>query len=166
MPRSRRTASVILYDGDDYAALNAALEKVYAAEADDERAKGTRRSGDIFNAANARKEYDALEAEAAGRAERATVGTVGRKQWRALREQHKPRPGNEQDDELGYDGDAFPDAVVAACLVEPEFTNSHDRDEWLDELTEGEAMALFMAAFGLNEEMPDPKVSRPAGPRP
>lgn len=62
------------------------------------------------------------------------------------------------DEESAWDADTFPEALVRACLVEPEVA---PEDELFEVLTAGEADRLFEAAFlACNEADPVPLQKR------
>lgn len=127
----------------------------------------------------AAKALDELVAECLPRAVIVRVQALGRRTWRALLLDYPPRPGNERDEELGYDQDAMAQAVLAyRDDATGEHTIAHVRlgeqdedagerfgskaevEEWLDELNDGNFTQLAVAAIDVNEGgSPDPKAS-------
>ena len=82
-----------------------------------------------------------------------------RPQWRALVAQHPPRRGDdneivEPDRYMGVNAETFYDAIIRACLVDPELTD----DEWAPleaALTDHQYSALADAAWGINRREVD-----------
>lgn len=74
---------------------------------------------------------------------------LDRKAWMNLVQAHPAREGNTADRRLGVNGETFLDAVISACLVEPEL----DEDKlqaFLDVLTSKQFDNLADKAWGLN----------------
>lgn len=69
-----------------------------------------------------------------------------RREYRALLESH-PAVKEGAD----WNADTFPPALLAACLVQPEFTLEQATEIW-DEWETEEASRLFLAAYYLNED--------------
>lgn len=74
-----------------------------------------------------------------------TFRALPRKEYRLLLEAH---PGAE--DDADWNPDTFPPALIAASLVEPEFTVEQATRLW-EEWEDAEAVRLFLACFNLNE---------------
>lgn len=181
--RTARGAQVILYDGSDYELLTEARQALDAAEADLARAEaakaqpasnarggGSDEEDRVVEArahlADCERAWDEALDVASERATGVRLVALGRKRWRSLLAEHKPRKDDKDDDAVGYNRDTFADAVVPACLAEPAFDVPADRDEWLDSLSEGEFEKLFLAALGLNVGAPvDPKDLARSAPR-
>lgn len=72
-----------------------------------------------------------------------------RPDWRKLLEKHPPRKGNEGDRLLGVDQSEFFDALVHACLVEPELDLERVK-KLIDKLTDAQFNKLSGAAWELN----------------
>lgn len=67
-----------------------------------------------------------------------------RKEYRLLLEAHPGADGK------SFDYDTFPPALIAASVVEPEFTLEQATELW-EEWEDGDASRLFLACFDLNE---------------
>jgi hypothetical protein len=151
-----RTARIPLYQGDD-------LEKIEGLRADVERARlassGPARVGDTFSGvAAAQAALMAACEEAEPRAVAVVVKALGRRQWRSLVQEHPARDGEKEDEMLGVNAEAFPDALVPASILEPAFDTPADRDDFLDSLSDADFNRLFRAAFTLNRvPADDPK---------
>lgn len=92
---------------------------------------------------------EALRAVEAQMAEAESVFTfraLGRRKYRELVDAH-PAEGKE------FDPATFPQALIAACAVEPDMTPT-DVLRLFDLLNEGQVGALFMAAYSVNEGAP------------
>ena len=151
-----RTTRIPLYQGDD-------LARIESLRADVERAKlsasGPARVGDTGSDLAAAKVAltEACE-DAEPRAVVVIVQALGRRQWRSLVAEHRPRDDEKEDEYLGVNADTFPDALVPASIAEPEFPSHADRDAFLDALSDADFNRLFRAAFTLNRvPADDPK---------
>ena len=140
-----RTATVLLFQGDDLAKI-AELRKAAEAEQSD-----TRLMGEL----SAAQEHDEFVKEAEARAVRVVLKALGRKQWRNLVADHPPRKGVESDKALGVNDETFGDALVLASLEEPEFASTGDAEEFLDSLRSADFDQLYHAAFALNRFQAD-----------
>ena len=154
-----RTATHTIYHGDDMERL---ADLHHAAEvAERVEQSGAARIGDVGDAQVAKDAYNAAVDEAAERAVVVRVIQLGRKAFRALMTEHAPREGNEDDKGAGYNGDTFPEALLAASITEPEFRSNAERDTFLDNLAEGDFDSLFIKAYMLNRSASaDPKLAR------
>lgn len=74
-----------------------------------------------------------------------TLGAIGRKGWRSLVAEHKPRPDNETDEQLGVNEETFKDILVPMSILSPELS-----EDDLDALSDIDFDRLFLAAFALN----------------
>jgi hypothetical protein len=156
-----RTTTVHLLT-EDYADR---LEAAYMAakSAADDKTPRTMLDEDAYDTLSA--DYEALKAEALEAAVTATMTGVGRKVWRALKEKHPPRTGDDVDPEIvkgdrlaGVNTDSVEDDLVHASLVSPEFKARADFDDWADALSEGEWQTLVTKAWELaNGTRLDPK---------
>ena len=79
-----------------------------------------------------------------------TLRALPKKRWSDLHAQHKPRD-EDRANRLDYNGDTFPVAAVAACLIDPVLTVK-EVEELVDEvLTQGQWDDLFLAVFLVNK---------------
>lgn len=86
-----------------------------------------------------------------------------RREFRALQDEHPPRPDNELDQALGGNAETFAPALVAACCVDPQM-DLGQVESLLDVLSEGQAMELFGCALTLNRSTVDlPKFETASG---
>lgn len=75
---------------------------------------------------------------------------VGRRRWTALYAEHPPRPDDKRDAMTGFNRDAFFDALVKACIVEPEISDS-DWEALANLLSAAQWDALVEAAWDVNQ---------------
>lgn len=136
-----RTATVLLFQGDDLAKID---ELRKAAEA--EQGDGPRLMGEL----SAAQAHDEFVKEAEARAVRVELKALGRKQWRSLVAAHPPRKGNEGDKSLGVNDETFGDALVLASMAEPKFDTPADAEEFLDSLRAADFDRIYAQAFALN----------------
>lgn len=182
MAINARQQEVHIYQGDDLGRIAQLRQVANAAERRYEQAKeaGTLRGGDSEVKA-AKDAYDEFVREAAERAETVVIRALGRRQWAALIDEHRPRyerrvvDGQEQevmhpdDDDYGVNTATFPDALLTyvnpnrpdmRTIVEPDFPTAQDRLDWLDDLSGGDFLRLWATAFHLNGEPGiDPKAT-------
>lgn len=164
-----RTTIVHLLTGDYPDRLEAALRAAKAAAQDE--APRTALEADPYEQLVG--EYEALKAEALGAATTVELTAVGRKQWRALKEKHPPRSGDDVDKEIadsdrlaGVDTDGVEDDLVCSSTSSPEFSSRAAFDEWADTLSEGEWQVLVIKAWELaNGARLDPKDHLPSRTR-
>lgn len=105
------------------------------------------------------QEYDELvdEARAVGIV-KLRVRSAGRK-WRQLKDEHPPRPDNEEDEILGVNRATFFEPAVKLCIVEPEFTDEQ-YDEFVDQLSAAQWDRMSSVSWIVNEgEVNIPKSS-------
>tara|TARA_R100000656_G_scaffold3972_2_gene5474 strand:- start:1142 stop:1666 length:525 start_codon:yes stop_codon:yes gene_type:complete len=154
-----RTTTHTIYHGDDMERLGEMFAAAEAAERFEQN--GVARIGDVGDAQAKKDAYYAAADEAATRATVIRLNQLGRKAFRALMTEHPPRDGNEADKGAGYNEDTFPEALLAASVVEPEFRSNAERDTFLDNLAEGDFDSLFIKAYMLNRQVSaDPKLAR------
>jgi hypothetical protein len=151
-----RTATHIIYHGDD---IEQIADLRIAADTATRQEKGNAaRLGDLGDAQASWDAYHAFVDEAAERAVQIRVNQIGRKAFRALLTEHPPRDGNDSDKAEGFNDDTFPEALLLASMVEPEFPSNAARQEFLDSLADGDFDALFMKAYLINRSPgTDPK---------
>jgi hypothetical protein len=90
-----------------------------------------------------------LEAEMEGSTISVRLRAMERRPFRRLAEEHPARKDHQGDQALGYNQDTYFDALIAACLVEPDL----DADRlavFLDKLTDRQFSSLADAAWALN----------------
>lgn len=164
-----RTATVVLYQGDDMDRL-AELKR-----AADQAAGG----GRTDDGADEKAAFDAFLDEAAERAVEVRIQSIGPRRWQDLVLAHPPRMVESEPDDEGrtrqvvHDDDlmedvntlTFPRALLMynegrfQTIADPEFENDADRAEFVDdELAEGDFERLWRLAFELNTRRSvDPK---------
>lgn len=158
-----RTSSMLLLTGDYADRLNALYAEAQRLERVERSA--SLRLGEASAYEALRAEYEALKAEAEEAGVRVVLRSLGRRDWRSLKEKHPPRAGEgvsdsdvEADRAAGVNVDTIEDDLVYASLVEPEFTSRAAYDEWADELSEGDFRSIVMRAWSLvNVAAIDPK---------
>lgn len=177
-----RTSTVHLLTGDYADRLNDLWSA--AQNALDDKTPLTALEQDPFIVLKA--EYDALKAEAIEAGITVDFKAVGRRVWRALKELHPPRTGDDIDPETvkqdrltGANADAIEDDLVHAslsgspaavacaadmrrkdepCHVKNPCSNRIAFDDWADDLSEGEWAQLTIRAWELaNGARLDPK---------
>jgi hypothetical protein len=159
-----RTATVVLYQGDDMATLSE-LKRA----ADHAMANGTRTD----DGADEKIAYDAFVDKAAERAVEVVIQSIGPRRWQDLVLAHPPRmvesePDDEgrtrmveHDDDLdGVDTSTFPRALLTyvdpekphfRTIIGPEFADEADLAEFVDdEIAQGDFERLWQLAFQLN----------------
>lgn len=166
-----RTASVVIYQGDDLATLG---ELRQAAEVAGRQEGGGNRLGDAKPGQDERDAYDAAVIEAAERAVTVEILAIGRKRFRDLLAEHPPRQvdatttgedGNESTAKETHPNDAgfevntatFSDALLTfidgnvRTIAQPEFSTRAAVQAFLDdELADGDYESIWMAAYWLN----------------
>lgn len=162
-----RTASGVLYDGDDFDRLNDLRAAYDLAQQQAERPESLRSTltSDLADPEVARQRYlDAVD-EAAARGTEFVVQDIGAKRWRELVAKHLPRKGNQYDEMVGYNTDTFGDALLKfddgnrRTVVAPAFGTKSERDEWLDDaLSTADFDSILEAALRVNRgRLADPK---------
>jgi DNA-binding MarR family transcriptional regulator len=176
-----RTATVLIYQGDDLERLSELRRAADVAERRaTEAARGPRRGGDeIPNADVEQAAYDEAVDEAAERAVEVELTAIGRRRWRDLLAEHPPRTetidGKEQtvEDDALYevDTEAFPLALLSyidsddsdvRTITGPSFKDRKTLTAFLeDEAAEGDFERLWTTAYWLNRAPgSDPKDSK------
>lgn len=154
-----RTASVLVYHGDDMERLAELRRAVARAEARVESAAGSpRRGGDAVVSAEPEKAaYDAAVDEAAGRAVEVRLAALGSQRFRGLLAEHPPRDGVDDDAPFGVNTETFPRALLMyrdaekRTITDPDCSVA-DLGEFLDdEASEGDFEELWVTAYWLNK---------------
>lgn len=156
-----RTATVVIYQGDDLARLAQLDRRVEETEAAIKRAEkargGTRLMYEDDPVETARAEHDAamaerdaFAAEAEPRGVTVALHAVPRKKWRELARKHPARP-DVPTDSMGVDMDDFPDALLPLSIDREQSTIEGDLDEFLESLSDYDYYdRLFLTSFALN----------------
>jgi hypothetical protein len=147
-----RSASVVVYQGDDLERIAELRRKAETALRNAEEAKKRpRRGGDEIPSAQAEQdEYDAFVLEAAERATVIEINHLPRKVFRGLMAEHAPREGNDDDEPYGVNMETFAEVFLHKSIVAPEFDTRDECVAFLDDLSEGDFDKLFGAAYFLN----------------
>jgi hypothetical protein len=140
----------------DHEAAERELEQAEKTGADSLAGSG---AGDIAN------RILALEDEMREHTYEFRLRALPRAEWRALCAEHPPRKADDgsvvDTDRIGVNADTFYDAIIRACLVDPELTD----DDWgqlAGALTDRQYDELADAAWGLNRREVDIPFSRAA----
>ena len=80
--------------------------------------------------------------------------SIGRSAYAALLDEFKPRDGNEDDDELGFNADEFPPRLIALSSHEPEISLEDAYKIW-NEWSDAETTQLLSGAILANKEVVD-----------
>jgi hypothetical protein len=108
---------------------------------------------------------DALEGQMREHSYEFRLRALKRPDWRALVDQHQPRKGDDglvvPTDRIGVDVSTFYDAILRACLVDPELTDE-EFAQLLDSITDRQYDELTEAAWALNRKEVDIPFSRAA----
>lgn len=164
-PIARRWEDVPLFQGDDAALIEELRVRYHKAKQDD-RGRTGGRAVDASGATEARDALVAATEEAEPRATIIRVQALPRKVYKGLRLANPPREGNEVDAAYGFNRDDMADALIEyfnaesgeKTVISPDLGAKAEHLAWLEELTEGNAEALFNAAYACNEGAPvDPK---------
>jgi len=164
-----RTASVVVYQGDDIERLSELHRKAQTARRTAEAAFGTPlRTGDAVAPKGAlvaeEVAYNEAVSEAADRAIVIEVEALKRARFRSLLAEHPPRETDEDDKAYGVNVDSFGqpflvESVTRAGVGERDFTPGQTRD-LIEDLPEGDFDRLFATAYWLNRAPgADPKES-------
>lgn len=156
-------AKVIDLLSESYAdRLDVLWRAVEQAVADEDRAGADespsgRTLDEVADSVRLAEQYENLRAEAIEDAkanDRHVEMRLERKAWRALKEQHPPRVGEQYDKEevdsdrmAGLNVETASDDLLYAAIISPEFTSRAAFDEWADKLTNGQFTTLVMAAW-------------------
>jgi hypothetical protein len=165
----RRRETVYLYQGDDLDHLTELGRKVAEAQASEAAVPAGSRLLSDTGAQDAKEAFNAFRDEAQERATKVVVEALGRVAWRDLTREHPPREQTITDDEgkpttvlhdddgSGVNFDTFPDALVPASIVEPEFASDDERAGFVDDLSDPDFYRLYGTAWMLNRSPADPK---------
>lgn len=166
---SRRTASVILYQGDDFERLAELRQEADIATALAEQAArdAAPRAGDdepdSETAEVARRKqavYDAFVDEAAERAVEVRLRAMRGKLFRKLVAEHPPRDDHDMDESYRLNTDTFPLQLLLECIEEPQMS-AGAREEFIEDLSDGDYERLWITAYWLNRGTGgDPKATR------
>lgn len=171
MPQLKpRSATVVIYQGDDLEVLADLRRKVEIAKRHAEAASMTARAGDDDESVKAAEaNYDAAVDDAAERALVIELRHIGKRRWRDLLVAHPPREVEGEDgkkvtheDDAGFEvnTETFPDALVS--FIDGDVRTIHAlsdetpspgrlRDLLDDELAEGDFERVWHTAFWLNK---------------
>lgn len=161
-----RTATAILYDGDDFDRLDQLRKALEFAEeqARDEVLRRSALAGELPDPVSARERYLEAVDSATERATEVIVEDIGTRRWMDLAAAHPPKPGNELDALVGYNADTFGRALLAfddgdrRTIKSPTFEKKSDRDEWLDDIPLADSESILEAALKVNRgQVADPK---------
>lgn len=153
-----RTASVVIYQGDDIERLSELRRAAEIAQRQADGAAGVSlRVGDDLptseDVETKRAAYDEFVDEAAKRAIVVEVTALKRARFRELMAAHPARDKNEDDEQYGVNVDTFPPLFLAesatVAVGERELPAAKARD-LLDELPEGDFDRVFATAYMLN----------------
>ncbi len=162
----RRYKDVVVFQGDDAAAVENA-RRVYNEEATN-TTRAALREGDASPLVEAAQALDAARDAGLANAVTVTVQQLGRKTYRRLKAQCPPRDDDKNDEQAGYNTEAFAELVLEfidpvtgeRSIVNPPFDSQADLVDWLDDQSDGTFEDLFWAAIEVNEgHNPDPKAS-------
>lgn len=137
-----------------------------AAERELEQAE--KKSGDSLAGSGAGpiiERIEALEAEMTEHTYEFRLRALPRAEWRALCNEHPPRKGDDggvvDSDRIGVNADTFYDAIIRACLIDPELTDD-EFEQLTGALTDRQYDDIAEAAWGLNRREVDVPFSRAA----
>lgn len=176
-----RSATVVLYQGDDMDTLAELRRRVDLAERQAEQRSGTERAGDDdMSVSEAKNAFDAFVDAAAERALEVEIRSIGRRRFRDLVLEHPPRMVDaepdadgkvvqvEHEDDQGYgvNVDTFARALLTyrdgehVTIAHPEFPSKAAVEAFVDdELAEGDFDKAWTGAFFLNRApSADPKM--------
>lgn len=166
---SRRTATVTLYQGDDFerlAELRRAADLATARAEEAEKNGAARADGEPADpelAADAQRkqgEYDAFVDVASERAIGVRLRAMPGKKFRALMAEHPPREDHDGDAQYDVNTETLPDPLLVESIEEPVLSPGA-RQDFVDDLAEGDYERLWVSAYWLNR-MPggDPKAGK------
>lgn len=150
-PPRRRT--IPLYSGEDEAKLeefDERLDRAYAEESGSFRANGKSEADAIA------AERDAFLDEVHERTPHVTLEAISERRLQQLRDANPPRKGNRLDEQVGVNRAVFPEALVKACLVDPEVT-----DEQWDEFMATAGAGRFLRLHEVANELVSGDVDLP-----
>lgn len=100
------------------------------------------------------KRIEEVDEEIADTRQRFVFRSIGRKSYGALLDEYKPRKGNEDDEEAGFNIDEFPPRLIALSSHDPKISLDQARKIW-DEWSDAETTMLLGAAILANKEVVD-----------
>ena len=153
-----RTASVVIYQGDDMERLSELRRAAEIARRNFEAAKEQpRRIGDDVGEEDLREKqaaYDEFVDEAADRAVVVEVTALKRATFRSLMSDHPPREKNEDDEGYGVNLDTFPEPFLRESVTKVEVGDGvlspGETNDLIDSLSEGDYERVFTVAYYLN----------------
>lgn len=99
---------------------------------------------------------DALEEKIAEARQPFVFQAIGRKSYSALLDEYKPRDGDPDDKEYGFNAAEFPPRLIALSSHDPPITLDQAREIWDgDDWSDAETTALVAAAILANKEIVD-----------
>lgn len=156
---SRPYEDVVLYQGDDLARVQDFVERMKRAAV--ASADPQRLGDDVEGLASIAAEYDEFIVGAVERGVTVRVEALPGRKYRAMMAEHPPRKPLRDDDGAvveswpddeanGFNVETISDPLVKACADE--------REDFIDDLSDGNFSRLFEAAVRVNETAgPDPK---------
>ncbi len=82
--------------------------------------------------------------------------SIGRKAWSVLLDEFKPREGNADDEDLGFNAEEFPVHLIALSSHDPPITLEQSQEIWdSDDWSDAETTLLLTAAVLANKEIVD-----------
>ncbi len=82
--------------------------------------------------------------------------SIGRRAYGALLDEYKPREGNKDDEDVGFNVDEFPVHLIALSSHDPDITLKQARRIWdSDDWSDAETTLLLAAAVVANKEIVD-----------
>lgn len=148
-PLNPRTETVIILQGEDDETLRRLKAEVERTAPKKGQASPVTTLDEPDAHEAAKRAHDEFAAEAETRGVRVVLRALGRKTWASLREKHKPREGNAQDQEAGADLDALQEELVPLCIASP-VGSIEEIGAFLDSLSEGQYGDLAIRAWSLN----------------
>lgn len=135
--------------------LDIANSAVTKAEEDRERKGGAKAVRDAETAAAViGAEVDALEAEVADKRVQFIFQSIGREAYSKLLDENKPRKGDTDDQELGFNVDSFPPRLIALSCIQPPMNLKQATKLW-NEWGDTETTILLTKAIVANKDLVD-----------
>ncbi|MDF9718036.1 hypothetical protein [Nocardioides sp. ChNu-99] len=163
-----RTSTYVVLDGDVWEQLDELRAKAEQAEAIAEvqnKNGASVRADEAVDPLSAWEAYaDAVDAANADGL-KVVLNDIGSGRWRDLVAQHPPRDGNRRDQQLGYDTDRFPAALLGyvdhdtdrRTIVEPVMSEL-ELKAFLRDISDSDLEAMYVIATNLNRaQAADPK---------
>lgn len=120
-------------------------------ELTDLRARASRKLAGSNDEVELARQVQAVEEEMAASTITVTLRALTRRPWMQLVQSHPPRKDNEGDKQLGINQDTFFDALIGACVVDPELDEER-LTGLLDALTSHQFDQLTEAAWSINRQ--------------